>query len=94
MSHFSFTPEQAVEIIKKLAEAGEIKLIQPFAPRNEEEAKNYDFTDAAFFNGLYLKFLLSELTDDEDLDGYLDENGDLDPSLCPQKQGGKSEQEQ
>lgn len=86
MSHSSFTPEQAVEIIKKLAEAGEIKLIQPFVSRNEEAEKNYDFTDAAFFNGLYLKFLLLELTEDVDLDGYLDENGDLDPSLCHQKQ--------
>lgn len=94
MARFSFTPEQAVEIIKKLAEAGEIKLIQPFAPRTEEGEKNYDFTDAAFFNGLYLKFLFSELTEDEDLDGYLDENGELDPSLCPQKQGDKPEQEQ
>ena len=48
MARFSFTPEQAVEIIKKLAEAGEIKLIQPL-PLKLKRAKRITISRMPLF---------------------------------------------
>lgn len=67
-----FTPEQAVEVIKKLAESGEIKLMQFVGNRENNPALADSFNDAAYFNAMYLKALLTEMTQPCDEETFFD----------------------
>ena len=67
-----FTPEQAVEVIKKLAESGEIKLMQFVGDHKNNLALADSFNDAAYFNAMYLKALFTEMTQPCDEDTFFD----------------------
>ena len=67
-----FTQEQAVEIIKKLSESGEIKLMQFTGSHDNNLALADSFNDAAYFNAMYLKALLTELTQPCDEETFFD----------------------
>ena len=78
-----FTQEQAVEIIKKLAESGEIKLMQCFDKETQDQdpnpkAMSPDFNNAAYFNAIYLKAFLTELTQPCDEETFFDRLLDTD----------------